>query len=239
MNYLVPLKKREQIAEGTMAFWFSTEGGSVPAGRHGVSGGDFNFIAGQAVDITLINPPHTDAEGDTRTFSIATSPNHRELLVIATRMRDTAFKNSLKEMPLGTNVRMTEATGDFTLQKNTKKPAVMLAGGIGITPFKSMVEWATEEKLPHKITLLYGNSSRESAPFLDELAELAVQNKNLTYIPLFARIRKQEIKKYVADIAGSIYYLAGPMGFVKAMRELLVKVGADEDSIRTEEFAGY
>ena len=159
MNYLVPLKKREQIAEGTMAFWFSTEGGSVPAGRHGVSGGDFNFIAGQAVDITLINPPHTDAEGDTRTFSIATSPNHRELLVIATRMRDTAFKNSLKEMPLGTNVRMTEATGDFTLQKNTKKPAVMLAGGIGITPFKSMVEWATEEKLPHKITLLYCNSN--------------------------------------------------------------------------------
>src|ERR1700688_1019187 len=84
------LIRREEVAEGTMAFHFEKPSG-------------FNFKAGQFADVTLTNPPETDAEGNTRTFSIASPPFENEL-VFTTRMRDTAFKRSLKNVPLATEV---------------------------------------------------------------------------------------------------------------------------------------
>jgi len=97
--------------------------------------------------VTLSDPPETDAEGNTRTFSIASSPFENEL-VFTTRMRDTAFKRSLKKVPLGTKVKIAPATGSFRLHKNVGKPAVFLAGGIGITPFLSIVRQADRDRLP-------------------------------------------------------------------------------------------
>ena len=88
------LMRREEVAEGTMAFHFEKPPG-------------FNFKAGQSADVTLTNPPDTDAEGNTRTFSIASPPFENEL-VFTTRMRDTAFKRSLKESATryGSEVRL-------------------------------------------------------------------------------------------------------------------------------------
>src|SRR5580704_6423939 len=74
------LIRREEVAEGTMAFHFEKPSG-------------FTFKAGQSADVTLVDPPDTDAEGNTRTFSIASPPFENEL-VFTTRMRDTAFKRS-------------------------------------------------------------------------------------------------------------------------------------------------
>ncbi len=88
MEYTTKLKSKKVIAEGTEAFIFEK-----PAG--------FEFKSGQTIDLTLINPPETDAEGNTRTFSIASAP-HEEDLMIATRMRDTAFKRVLGKMEPGT-----------------------------------------------------------------------------------------------------------------------------------------
>src|SRR5262249_47852168 len=124
LAHTTALRKREQIAEGTIAFHFEK-----PAG--------FEFRAGQFLDWTLINPLETDAEGNTRAFSIVSAPFESD--VIATRMRDTAFKRVLRSMPLGTEVKIDGPSGSFTLHKNSAKPAVFLAGGIGITPFVSMV----------------------------------------------------------------------------------------------------
>ena len=128
-EYESKLLDRAEAAEGTMAFQFE----KPPA---------FDFIPGQSVDMTLTDPPFTDSEGNTRTFSIASGP-FEDRLRFATRLRDTAFKHSLKQLPLGTVVKMNSATGSFTLHKNSAKPAVFLAGGIGITPFSSMVRQAT------------------------------------------------------------------------------------------------
>src|SRR5579872_4441812 len=130
---------RVEVAEGTMAFHFERPSG-------------FKFKAGQFADVTLTGPPETDAEGNTRTFSIASPPFENEL-VFTTRMRDTAFKRSLKKVPLATVVRIGSATGYFTLHKNRAKPAVFLAGGIGITPFLSIVQQAHHDRLPHKLYL--------------------------------------------------------------------------------------
>jgi ferredoxin-NADP reductase len=131
---------RVEIAEGTMAFHFEKP-------PH------FDFKPGQSADLTLSDPPETDAEGNTRTFSIA-SPSFENQLIFATRMRDTAFKRSLKKIPLGTEVKIDSPMGSFTLHKNSSKPAVFLAGGIGITPFISIVRQADHDRLPHKLPSL-------------------------------------------------------------------------------------
>ncbi|HYM09410.1 MAG TPA: FAD-dependent oxidoreductase, partial [Bryobacterales bacterium] len=150
------LRNRFEVAERTMAFQLEK-----PAG--------WTFKAGQAIDMTLLNPPETDAEGNTRAFSLASAPHDPDLLV-ATRLRDTAFKRVLPTLPLGTQVKIEGPFGNLTLHNNVARPAVILAGGIGITPFRSMVVRAAQEKLAHRIFLFYSNRRPEDAAFLDELA---------------------------------------------------------------------
>src|SRR5713226_4812609 len=118
------LTGREEVAEGTMAFHFSK-----PAG--------FDFKAGQSMTVALVDPPETDAKGNRRNFSIVSAPFERDLM-IATRMRDTAYKRVLKTMPIGTKLQLRGPGGMFALE-NDQRSAVFLAGGIGITPFVSML----------------------------------------------------------------------------------------------------
>ena len=133
------LKRRELVAENTMAFFFEK-----PA--------SFAFKAGQSIDLTLINPPETDAEGNTRAFSIASAPGDPDLM-IATRMRDSAFKRVLSRADFGLDVKIDGPFGSFTLHKNANKPALFFAGGIGITPFFSMATDAARNRLPHQVYL--------------------------------------------------------------------------------------
>lgn len=237
-KYNVKLKKREQVARDTMAFWFD------------MSGTEFSFRAGQFVDITLENPPHTDAEGNTRGFSIASSPNDRDELLITTRMRNTAFKNSLKEVPLGTQVLVDGPYGNFTLKKDASKLAVMIAGGIGITPMLSMITYAAENRLENRILLLYSNKTAEDAAFVSKLRELERLNKNFRMVAVLTRealqgyenghITGETIKAHVGEsFKNAVYYVSGPPAMVSEMRKALEGIGISEDDINTEEFSGY
>jgi ferredoxin-NADP reductase len=138
--HTAPLIKREEIAEGTMAFHFAK-----PA--------DFQFRAGQSIDLTLLNPPETDAEGDSRAFSIASAPFDSDLM-IATRMRDTAFKRVLRKASPGLQVKIDGPGGSFVLHRKSQKSAVFLAGNIAITPFLSIIRQAGHDKSPHHMYLL-------------------------------------------------------------------------------------
>lgn len=212
----------------------------------------FDFKPGQAADITLLTPPETDSEGNTRTFSIASSPFENQLM-FATRMRDTAFKRSLRKIPLGTEVKIDSASGSFTLHKNSAKPAVFLAGGIGITPFLSIVRQADHDRLPHKLYLFYSNRRPEDAPFLEGLQMLEKTNPNFKLICTMTEMRKSQkewtgerdliskemLSRHLTSLQGPIYYIAGPPSMVTGMRQTLVGASVDEDDIRTEEFGGY
>jgi len=239
VGYQPKLLNRVEVVDGTMAFQFEK-----PLG--------FDFIPGQSTDLTLLNPPETDSEGNIRTFSIASAP-FEDQLIFATRMRDTAFKRSLKKMPLGTAVKMDAAMGSFTLHKNSAKPAVFLAGGIGITPFSSIVRQADHDHAPHKLYLFYSNRRPEDAPFLEVLQNLEKTNPNFRLIATMtdmsrskktwngetARIDQEMLSKYLNDLQRIIYYVAGPPVMVSGMRKMLVASDVDEDDIRTDEFAGY
>lgn len=214
--------------------------------------GNWTFKAGQSVDMTLLNPPETDSEGNTRALSIATAPQE-ETLMVATRMRDTAFKRTLKTLPLGSAVKVEGPFGNLTLHNNAAKTAVLLAGGIGITPFRSMVFRAAREKLPHRVFLFYCNRRPEDAAFLEELQALENENPNYRLIATMTQMEKSKrpwhgetgfvndrmLSKYLKGAASPIYYIAGPPGMVKGIREVLSKQSVDDDDIRTEEFSGY
>jgi ferredoxin-NADP reductase len=233
------LKKKETLAEGTMGFYFAK-----PA--------DFQFKAGQYIDVTLVNPPVTDAEGNIRSLSIASAPEEEHLL-FATRMRSSAFKRFLQDAATDTEVRMEGPMGSFTLHNNASKPAVFLAGGIGITPFSSIVRHAAKARLPHHLYLFYSNRRPEDAAFIDVLSKLEKENSNYKFIPSMTEmskstrpwngetgfINREMLLRYLPDLQGPIYYVAGPPAMVTAMRQMLAAAGVDEDDIRTEEFAGY
>ena len=219
--------------------------------RFDTSGSDFAFEAGQNADFTLIDPPKTDAEGNVRTFSFASSPHHRDFFMIATRMRPTAFKDSLRSVPLGTKLKVAGPSGDMLLHEDSTRPAVLFAAGIGITPFRSMLEWATEKKLPHRITLFYSNRTPALTAFLDDLESWRKRNPNIELVPTITdstdpawryetgRIDMAMVARYVTDLKKPIYYLAGPPGMVAAVKKLLLDRGVSRDNVRFEEFSGY
>lgn len=235
----VKLKGRREVAEGTMAFHFEK-----PAG--------YDFKAGQFTNIALIDPPETDDEGDDRTFSIASAPGELDLM-FATRMRDTAFKRVLKALPLGSPVTIGTPAGRMVLHEDAARPAVFLAGGIGITPFRSIIVQAAKGHLPHRLFLFYSNRRPEDAAFLDELKDLERENRQYKLIGTMTDpdrsnrpwggetgyINKAMLAKYLGELNGPIYYIVGPPALVESLRAMLAQAAVPGDAIRIEKFAGY
>ncbi|MHB1086094.1 MAG: ferredoxin--NADP reductase [Thiobacillus sp.] len=212
----------------------------------------FVYKAGQFADFTLIDPTETDAEGNTRTFSLTSAPYEHDL-IFTTRMRDTAFKRALKTMEPGTEVTLDAPHGSFTLHNKASIPAVFLTGGIGVTPVRSIVLQAVHDHVLHRIFVFYSNKRPEDAAFLDDLAKSHKPNSNYTFVGTMTQMEKSSrewhgetglinkpmLLKYIDDLTRPIYYIDGPPAMVNAMRTMLSEAGVDEDNIRTEEFSGY
>jgi ferredoxin-NADP reductase len=237
--FQAPLVGRDLVADRTMSFRFAK-----PA--------DWSYRAGQFVDITLLDPPETDAEGNLRGFSISSAPREG-VVTITTRLRDTAFKRVLQRMPLGTKVKIEGPFGDLRLH-HAARPAVLLAGGIGITPFRSiLVETIGGGGLPYAVLVFHANRRPEDAPFADEFQSLARRDPNLTYVPTMTgiagsghrwdgergRIDAAMLRRHLGKLIDAIYYIAGPPGMVQGLRAMLLASGVDEDNVRIEEFTGY
>jgi ferredoxin-NADP reductase len=244
MDELMPphktkLKAQKTICAGTTAFYFEKPD-------------DFEFEAGQFVNLTLLGPGDTDLEGNKRALSLASAPHERNLMV-ATRLRATAFKRTLHSLPLGTELLLQGPYGSLTLSQNGSRPAVLLAGGIGITPFRSLVWSAAESFSPRRIFLFYSVRVPEEAAYLEELQEMERYNGLYKLICTVTqpekvrmpwrgetgRISIEMLSKWIPDLRVPIYYIAGPPRMVTGMRQLLIGSGISEDDIRAEEFAGY
>ncbi|MFZ2651006.1 MAG: FAD-dependent oxidoreductase [Burkholderiaceae bacterium] len=233
------LSGREQVALGTMAFHFEK-----PAA--------FKFKPGQAIDLVLLEPPAADAPSARHTFSIVSAPFEGDLIV-ATRMRDSAFKRALAALPIGARVAIEGPSGSLTLHNDRARPAVFIAGGIGITPFMSMLRQAAHDGLQQRLVLLYSNRRPEDAAYLAELQELEQRHSPLRLIATMTAMSSSGqawsgsrglvdaafVKHAVAELARPIYYLAGPPGLVEALRQTLNGAGVNDDDIRSEEFYGY
>jgi ferredoxin-NADP reductase len=200
--------------------------------------------------LELLDPPAGDGQ-KRRTFSLVSAP-FEGTLVIATRMRDTAFKRALNALPDGASMKLVGPIGQFTLT-DAARPAVFIAGGIGITPFMSMLRQAARDSSPQRLLLLYSNRRPEDAAFLGELQELGRQNGNFrlfaTMTDMSNSARKWDgeagfvnadlIRRCAGGLIAPVYYVVGPPAMVVAMQETLRGAGISDEDIRSEEFYGY
>lgn len=235
-TYSTRLIGSEPVADRTVAFHFE----KPP---------DFVFRAGQAIDLAL-STVEENGQAARHAFSLVSAPCD-ERLTIATRLRGSRYKEGLLALPPGATVQLDGPFGNLTLHKDVARDAVMIAGGIGITPFVSIIHQAAQQRVERNLVLLYSNRCVEDAAYLDELLALARHYPGLRVIPTLTRTdmvppawwgRTGKIDGVLlASIAARapIYYLAGPPPFVEAMQAHLLDNGADENDIHSEGFYGY
>jgi ferredoxin-NADP reductase len=232
------IKEKQEVAKGTLLVTFDLLGAEV------------DFTPGQYFFVTLPDAGHQDERGLRRHISVVTSPNERGVLGLATRLRDTAFKRTLAELPVGTEVEVEEPKGTFTLPEETSRPLVFVAGGIGITVFRCMLRYIHEERLSYRLTLIYSNRDRESTAFLDELRELEGELPDFRLILTMTqdpgwdgetrKIDAQFFEDYLeADLNDYTFMVAGPPAMTEGVQHALAEAGVREENVLAGRFSGY
>ncbi len=181
-----------------------------------------------------------------RYFSICSAPAD-SILEFATRLTGSDFKQALLNKKIGDEIEFTKALGKFTLPENKLKPTVFLTGGIGITPFLSMLRELRNQGFDRKIYLFYSNKSTESTAYLKEIKEIANNNFELimtmtndpTWLGNTGYINEDIIIKNVDNFLEANYLIAGPPAMVKAMIELTKQIKITTNQVQSEEFSGY
>jgi ferredoxin-NADP reductase len=230
--------EKREVARGTLLVVFDLLGAEV------------EFTPGQYFFVTLLDPPYDDERGARRHFSVVTSPNERGRLGFCTRLRESAFKRSLAELPVGAEAEVEQPKGSFLLPEATNQPYVFLAGGIGITVFRSMLRYIAEEDLPHRVTLIYSNRDRQSTPFLEELSELERARADFDLVLTMTadaswngetrRIGPELLRDHLSgDLPSYAYLAAGPPAMVDSVVATLHAVEVPEERVVPDRFSGY
>lgn len=182
-------------------------------------------------------------------FSFSTSPTQTDYIEFTKKFTDHEFSLALKAAKVGDWARIDAPYGKFTFEGEYPK-ICLLCGGIGITPFLSMIKNATDKGLGSKITLFYGCRTEEDMAFKNELEDLAQKNGNFRLIFVLSQasaywkgatgyINAELVKKEVPDFKDTVFFACGPPPMVKAMEELVAGLGLSGERLKLEYFTGY
>lgn len=228
-----------EVAHGTLAFRLTKPPG-------------FAFKPGQAVTLLLTDPP-PEANSRQRIFSLTSAP-HEAQLSIATRMREgSAFKSALRRLSPGAKLQLRGPRGALTLHEDPARAAVFIAGGIGVTPFISMLRHAAHVRSTRALCLVYSNRRPQDAAFLQELQGWEKQIAGLRLVATMTDVSPSDaawkgetrmiggelIAQASSGLYAPVYYVVGPPGFVEATQQALTQRGVAVDDVRTEPFYGY
>lgn len=200
---------------------------------------DFKFEAGQHMHVYLDKLKYPDPKGASRVMSICSSPYDNSKLSIAFRSTGSGYKNTLIEMKPGDSVFIEGPLGHFVLPDQSDGKHIFIAGGIGITPFISMILASKNRKNIPDIELFYANREKDSAAFLKELEYLDKNLKNFSLTTKYGRIEKADLRKYQDKSDNIVWWIVGPQGMVAATRGILNSIGVSDADIKVEEFTGY
>lgn len=230
------IKSKEEIAKGTLKVVFEVEG-------------PFIFKSGQYCFVTLSKLLCPDEKGPKRHFSIVNSPNEKGIITFTTRITESGFKKTLKDLPIGGKVELGPIAGAFVLPDNADRPLVLIAGGIGITPFISILSYVSEENLPYKITLIYSNRDQVSTAYLEEIKNLGTKIPNFKLILTMTedsnwsgekrKVDTTFLKEYFPQVNKQYYMVVGPPPMVEAVEKALLDAGVLAENIKIENFTGY
>jgi ferredoxin-NADP reductase len=207
-----------------------------------LSGQVLDYKAGQFFSLTLLNPSYSDNRGNSRFFGFVNNPAEIEKVAMVTKVGVSAFKKSLMEMPIDSEVQIDSIGGHTVLPDNINQKIVLIAGGIGIAPFMSILRFVKEKSLPYQISLIYVNKDRESAVFFDEIESYSKENKLFKFLPVLSEtesISPDLIKNEFSEPNSKTYYLTGEQKFVLQAFKLLKEIGVEAKNISMEIFTGY
>ena len=214
---------------------------------------NFSYSPGQFTNIEL-DIADCDERCNKRNFSLVSSPTD-DYLMFATRAGASRFKQTTETLTNGNQFHLTGPFGRFILNEDERVGAVMLSGGIGITPLHSMIKYATYKQLPKPITLIYSNSTADDIPFKKDLDEYATQNKHFQahytvtntadtppsggWTGRKGRIDETMIQELIPNWQICEFYVCGPAQMVIEIKKLLVNMGLDVEKLKSELFTGY
>jgi ferredoxin-NADP reductase len=208
----------------------------------------FAYQAGQYLRLTLRHA-EPDTRGETRSFTLSSFP-HEPLLAITTRLSSpsSTFKSALARLPTG---ELLEASGPFGrfVYTPTDLTTVFIAGGIGITPFRSILGDLAERQVNANVLLLYSNRSSD-IPFRRFLDGLALRLPGLKVVYTVTRpaddwtgprgrIDAEFLAHHVTDLKRSLFLVSGPTSLVQSIRGMLADIGIDAGRVKHESFPGY
>lgn len=235
----LPLKERTEIGRGIMSFTFPR-----PTG--------FTHGQGQYMEWTL-PLKKGDSRGARRYFSIASSPTEPDLMIAARfSPKPSRYKEEMARMKMGDLIMAGELGGDFVLPRDSRIPLAFIAGGIGITPFRSMIKYLLDKGERRDIVLLYSSSTEEEVIFRDVIDEARGRMglKAVYTLTDTCKIRQgwcgqrgpidaQMVRTEVPALGRRHFFVSGPPGMVNAMLRLLRSVGVPRRQVRTDSFLGY
>jgi ferredoxin-NADP reductase len=212
----------------------------------------YEFRPGQFCFLNLPDIGFQDKRGLRRHLSIASSPLEKKLL-FATKASRSAFKQTLKEMNVGDIITIESPLGTFMLPEDTTHPLVFLAGGIGITPFRSMMRYVADAHTTHIVTLFYSNQTPQESAFIDEFQRMADTHGNISFVPTMTRIESTStpwsgltgrmtasmIREGCKEWQDSIFFIAGPPQMSESMKVLLADMDIQQHRVHVEKFTGY
>ena len=208
------------------------------------------FAPGQYMEWTLAHT-HPDSRSVRRYFTIASSPTDSDLrLGVKFYAPASTFKEKLFSMQPGEQIVASQLSGDFTLPRDPERKLVFIAGGIGITPFRSMIQYLLDTGGKRPITILYANKTPADAVYRElleraehELGVKVVHAFNDTNTPLpkgsVRMITPEVIAREIPDYQDCTFYISGPQGMVTSFKDMLLTMGVGRMSLRTDYFPGF
>lgn len=222
--------KKEKIAKETFAFYFDrAKLGSAEK---------LDFLAGQYIHLYL-PVVNEKGRGNSRMFTISSSPLEKDYVVIVTKKGNSIFKKSLFNLTSKTPVKVFGPSGSLVVNELEKPSYVFLAPGIGITPFRSIIKYVSQKKLNIPITLLASFSKKEDFLFYSELMQAYKSHTNIKVIYTLTRINKEFIKKHIVNLNEHLYYIVGPALAISDLEEVISGMGVPSHKIFLEDFEGY
>ena len=215
-----------------------------------LGGQPFEYQPGQYIFCELDALDFPDERGNRRHFTISSSPSEKGVVMFTTRMRGSGFKETLRHALLGYELSLGTPLGNFVVPEVETRNHVFIAGGIGVTPYRSILRYALDAKKPINALMLYFNHSSADIVFRQELEEISRQMPTFSLVDVLSdpepdwkgekgRLNEALLRKWVPTPDQRLFWISGPPPMVTAYKELIRQTGVQDESIRIDSFTGY
>ena len=208
------------------------------------------YQPGQFVFFELDELAFPDERGKRRHFTISSAPSEQGVIMFTTRLRGSGFKETLRHAPAGYELTVETPRGNFVVPEGKTRKHVFIAGGIGVTPYRSIMRNAVDSGSPLEALLLDFNRGLVDVSFRAEFEAIAAGMPSFRLVPVLSepepgwtgelgRLDASLLRRHVSDMAGSLFWVSGPPPMVTSYMEVLDQLGVAPDAMRKDNFTGY